>query len=415
MAKITDLLQREYSIEYYLKKFTKPSIYPKIVTSKPLSAFTEEEKKAILQKYKRWYVYYSFEHPSLKTEVGTPKKVRQAPIYFNVNQDYKDFDDRLKFLKLLRNSIEKHLKDGFSPYETEENTNEHTVISALEYALQIKKAEVKETTYSGYETRINLFIKYLKKKGYSHYPIKDISKGIISQYLRTLENATYRNNSKGALSAIFTVLSSEDLIPINFIKEIRNTKKAENPIKIYSEEDVKNITLLLTQHDQILLMFIKFVSFMFWRPIEILRIRIEDINFAENTISVETKTKASKTKIIPALLLGDLKEFAKGKSGYLFKPDKIESWDLAEEDKRKYFTRRFSRFRDKFEISKDFKLYSFRHTYITKIYLELRKTLSKHETIQQLSLITGHESKAIYNYIRVNDVELPEDYSDYLK
>ncbi len=415
MAKIIDLLRSEYSSEYFVKKYTTPCIYPKIVISKPLSSFTNDEKNAILKKYNRWYVYYSFEHPTAKTEFGNPKKIRQAPIYFNVNKDHPDFDERLKFLKIVRNSIDKLLKDGFSPYETGETASEHTALSALDFALEIKRPEVKETTFSGYETRINLFKKYIKSQGYSHFSIKDINKSIVSQYLRTIKSATHRNNSKGALSAIFTVLSSEDLIPVNFIKEIQNSKKEEKPVRIYTEEDVNEISTLLKQHDQTLLMFIKFVSFMFWRPIEILRIRVEDVNFEKNTIAVETKTKSSKTKIIPKLLIEELAEFAKGKTGFLFKPDKIENWDLPEEDKRKYFTRRFSRFRDKFEISKDFKLYSFRHTYITKIYLELRKTLSKHETIQQLSLITGHESKAIYNYIRVNDVELPEDYSDFLK
>ncbi|MDM8159030.1 tyrosine-type recombinase/integrase [Labilibaculum sp. K2S] len=415
MAKIIDLLHTEYTIAYIVRKYTRPSIYPKIVTSKPLSSFTEDEKKAILKKYKRWYVYYSFEHPTAKTTTGQPKKVPQTPIYFNVNQDYKDFDERLKFLKMVRNSIEKLLKDGFSPYETGETASEHTALSALDFALEIKRPEVKGTTFSGYETKINLFKKYIKSQGYSHLSIKDINKSIVTQYLRTIKNPTNRNNTKGALSAIFTVLSSEDLIPVNFIKEIQNSKKEEKPVRIYTEEDVTEISTLLKQHDQTLLMFIKFVSFMFWRPIEILRIRLEDINFERNTISVETKTKSSKTKIIPKLLIDELAEFAKGKTGFLFKPDKIENWDLSEEDKRKYFTRRFSRFREKYNISKDFKLYSFRHTYITKIYLELRKTLSKHETIQQLSLITGHESKAIFNYIRVNDVELPEDYSSFLE
>lgn len=39
----------------------------------------------------------------------------------------------------------------------------------------------------------------------------------------------------------------------------------------------------------------------------------------------------------------------------------------------------------------------------------------KEDTIKKLSLITGHESKAIFNYIQVNDIELPEDYSELLK
>lgn len=154
---------------------------------------------------------------------------------------------------------------------------------------------------------------------------------------------------------------------------------------------------------------------MFWRPVEILRIKVEDIDFNKRTIRTETKTKSSKIKIIPEIIINDIKEYAKGKSGYLFKPDNFIEWDLAENDKRVYFTRRFSRFRERNNIDEGFKMYSFRHTFITKLYLEFRKELSKEESIKKLSLITGHESRAIFNYIQVNDVELPEDYSEYLK
>ncbi len=62
---------------------------------------------------------------------------------------------------------------------------------------------------------------------------------------------------------------------------------------------------------------------MFWRPLENVRIKIEDINFEKNIISVETKTKVKKTKIIPYILIDDLKEYIKGKKGYLFEPKNI--------------------------------------------------------------------------------------------
>ena len=53
------------------------------------------------------------------------------------------------------------------------------------------------------------------------------------------------------------------------------------------------------------------------------------------------------------------------------------------------------------------------HTFITKIYEELRKTLTPHETKSQLMLITGHTTMlALQKYLRDIDVELPEDYSD---
>ena len=53
------------------------------------------------------------------------------------------------------------------------------------------------------------------------------------------------------------------------------------------------------------------------------------------------------------------------------------------------------------------------HTFITKIYEGLRKTLTPHETKSQLMLIIGHTTMlALEKYLRDIDVELPEDYSD---
>jgi len=83
--------------------------------------------------------------------------------------------------------------------------------------------------------------------------------------------------------------------------------------------------------------------------------------------------------------------------------------------KRNYYTKRFLKFKKANGIDGDLKLYSFRHTFITKVYMELRKEFSKEDTIKKLSLITGHDSNAIYNYIQTNDIELPDDYSAMLK
>lgn len=186
-------------------------------------------------------------------------------------------------------------------------------------------------------------------------------------------------------------------------------------IKIYTQDDVKRIVSILKKEDPTLLMFIYFVSVMFWRPIEIVRIRRENIDLTKNIIYTETKTKNRKIKIIPKLILSELKKFLKGKTGFIFEPDNAD-WTLTQETNRRgYYTKKFARFREKNNIDKGFKMYNFRHTFITEIYIELRKSNSKEDTIKILSLITGHESKAILNYIQVNDIELPEDYSDLIK
>ena len=72
--------------------------------------------------------------------------------------------------------------------------------------------------------------------------------------------------------------------------------------------------------------------------------------------------------------------------------------------------------KDYFELNSEYGIYSFRHTFITKIYREMRKTLTPFETKSRLLLITGHNTmSALEQYLRDIDAELPEDYSDLIK
>jgi len=73
-------------------------------------------------------------------------------------------------------------------------------------------------------------------------------------------------------------------------------------------------------------------------------------------------------------------------------------------------------FKFHFGLGKDYGLYSFRHTYITKLYRALVKDSSPFEAKSKLMLITGHSSMtALQKYLRDIDAELPEDYSEHIK
>lgn len=61
-------------------------------------------------------------------------------------------------------------------------------------------------------------------------------------------------------------------------------------------------------------------------------------------------------------------------------------------------------------------MYSFRHTFITKLYRELVKGSTPFEAKSKLMLITGHAStSALEKYLRDIETELPDDYSSLLK
>jgi len=102
----------------------------------------------------------------------------------------------------------------------------------------------------------------------------------------------------------------------------------------------------------------------------------------------------------------------------LFTPEEFGAkWDTEVDKRRDYFSKKFKRVvKDEFNLGEDYGLYSFRHTYITKVYRELRQTASPFEAKSNLMLITGHSSMtSLEKYLRDIDAELPEDYSKMLK
>jgi len=214
-------------------------------------------------------------------------------------------------------------------------------------------------------------------------------------------------------------LEDNDIVATNFVKRIPVLKSIPQRNKTYSKEKQEEIYKYLEKEDTLLLLYIKFISYNFLRPIEVCRLKVGDIDLKNKVIKFKAKNSPLKTKIIPDLLINDLPDLSTmNKSLCLFTPDQIGGkWETDVDNKRDYFSKRFKKVvKDPFGLGKDYGLYSFRHTYITKLYRALVKGSSPFEAKSKLMLITGHSSmSALQKYLRDIDAELPEDYSEHIK
>jgi integrase len=214
------------------------------------------------------------------------------------------------------------------------------------------------------------------------------------------------------------VLYDNDIIKSNIIKQIPVLKAISKRNKTYTPEKEDEIFKYLEKEDKNLLLFIKFISYNLLRPIEVCRLRIGDIDLKNKQIRFKAKNSPLKTKIIPDLLIKELPDITNLKKElFLFTPDGIGGkWDTELRNKRDYYSKRFKRVvKDHFGLGADYTLYSFRHTYITKLYRYLVKDSSPFEAKSKLMLITGHASmSALEKYLRDIDAELPDDYSHML-
>ena len=419
MPKINVFLLNEYRNAYGLspkKNYSQPKIY---------------DAKGDLSK--RWYIYFSFRNP----KSGLLEK--QTPIYGGANT-YKTKQERFEILNSYRKTLLEYLEKGLSPYE--DNTvipNEFSDISivsevpsvteevqtsireAFALGITIKENVLSKTSISGFKSNVNRFEKWLNENGLEHKSIGKITKKIVINYLNSvLANTTprTRNNARIDLGSLFQTLEDNELIVENFIKKINVLKAIPERNKTYTDVLQNDIFKYMEEMDPNLLLFVKFISYNYLRPIEVCRLRIGDINLVENKLIVDAKNGKGKTKMIPEILLKELPDLTKiNKNYFLFTANGIGGeWESAEVNKRDFFTNRFKKVKDHFGLGKDYGLYSFRHTFITRLYNQYLKTMAPYEAKTKLMLVTGHKTMdALEFYLRDIDAVLPEDYSHLLE
>ena len=401
MPKILHILRSEYATEYATEyamsnrgQWSKPKIYD-----------------AGGDITKRWYVYFSYRDPQ------TGKMVRQNPIYLGVNKAFKTLAERYANIKRVRAIVEQKLINGYNPYK--DKYSENKIISihdAFSHSLDNAKATMKESSFKNHQYRIRTFEKWLEQNNFTGRAVTAITKKTATNFLNAILLKTSpknRNNTRASLSILFKFLEDNQYITNNFITSIPVLKANPHRNKTYTQTQEDTIFEYIEQNDPLLLRFIKFISYNFLRPIEVCRLQVKDIDLEGKRLMVEAKNQARKTKIIPEILLTELL-YLKGANPnhFLFAPEGLGPWDTSETNKRDYWSKRFKKVKEHFSLGEDYGLYSFRHTFITKLYRKLREQYPPFETKSRLMLITGHTTITVLDkYLRDIDAELPEDYS----
>ena len=415
MPKFNVDLLNEYANAYVLtakKNYSEPKIYD---ASGDLS--------------KRWYVYFSFRNPQ------TNLLEKQTPIYGGAN-NFKTKQERYEVLNTYCKQLKKALEEGLSPYEDNQNALEAipekpvlqttsvkddssiAIKDAFAMVLKIKQSVLSTTSFPSFSSNVKRFEKWLLAKGV--VSVLAITKKTVIEYLNeVLDNTTprTRNNTRIDLGSLFQTLEDNEIITENFIKKINVLKATPERNKTYTNTLQADIYKYMEENDKILLLFVKFISYNYLRPIEVCRLQVGDLDLVDRKLYVRAKNSPVKTKIIPEILINELPDLSKmNKKHFLFTPLAIGGeWETSETDKRDYFSKRFKKVKDHFKLGKDYGLYSFRHTFITKLYSEFAKAMTPNEAKSKLMLITGHNTMdALEKYLRDIDAVLPEDYSSFL-
>jgi integrase len=367
---------------------------------------------------KRWYIYYSFRNPATK------KLVRQTPIYGGINK-LKTLSERKTAAKNLCWAVQRHLENGFNPYSVSKFDSidvNYTIKEAFDYALRKKNTVLSENSYSDFRIRITKFKKWLIENGIDELQsIDTITKKVVTIYLNEIAEETSarnRNNTRSNLSMLFKVLEDDEIIKDNFVNDIAVLKSTPERNKSYTSTQEKNIETII-ESEPILSVFIKLISYNFLRPIEVCRLKVSDIDIVDKKIYIRAKNQPVKTKIIPDIMIKELPELTHlDPNSFFITPYGFGmEWNATETNRRNAISDLFRvRFKTPLNLGKEYGLYSFRHTYITKLYNELVKNATPFEAKSKLMLITGHTTMtALDKYLRDIDAVLPDDYSNLIK
>ncbi|MBZ9628172.1 site-specific integrase [Psychroflexus sp. CAK1W] len=431
--------------------YSEPKIFTGGVDISNWSKLTAAQKKEALSK--SWFVYYSFRHP----ETG---KLKKQPFIKAGANNFKTKRERYAFLRTMREALSKLLELGFNPYKDNSDLEaklfsdqEHTtetppkpepklqpapqpepspvpvepeedimsIDEAFKFGLSMKEHMMNKNSYVQYKSRIGLFEKWLREEKIFDNPITSITKKTVNQYLNTIvkkTSARNRNNSRTDIASLFQLLEENEIVKSNFVQSIPKLKTVPKRNKTYTPDQEKKINTHLEKHDPTLHLFIKFISFNFLRPIEVCRLKIRDVDLKDKKLYVKAKNQPVKIKIIPDILIKDIPDLSKlpGNTLLFGRFGIGEAWNATETNRRTEFSKRFKDVKDHFGLGEEFGLYSFRHTFITKLYRKLREQNSPNETKSKLMLITGHSTMAaLEKYLRDIDAELPEDYSHLFK
>jgi integrase len=231
----------------------------------------------------RWYVQFSYLNPE------TQKMQR---FRYWVSTRYKTKTARRKKALDMQEHYTRRLKQGWSPFKGE--LPEHTLLTdAILFILQIKKGQSRGVTGNNYQSVANKVFNYLKCKNLNNLPCYGFTDAMARDIMDKIaiskvSNVTYNNNLT-ILRAIFNELVARNYFEFNPFKKVKKIKQLQGKIQPFSKKDFKKFYEYLEIHDPQLLLFCKFLFYTGFRPVEVTRLKIEDIDFANGILTLKAE------------------------------------------------------------------------------------------------------------------------------
>lgn len=301
---------------------------------------------------REWYVeYYTVQEGK--------KKRHQIKSHQSLNEKYNTNPSKITSKK----TKEKYYNELLKLVTAELRNTQHssnmkiTISQALDLAIEQKKNKIESKTLKSYQYRIQHLKEFLRKRQIQQHSITAISTQMLQQYLNTTDNSKTRVNE---IKAIFQALLEKKIISTNPAKDLKTKRTIIQSNQIYTIEQAKEIITQTQAIDKELNLAINLIYYCMMRPVEVTRTTINQINFAQKTITIPDfiNKKSKRTRVIPIT------------NSIISAIEAISPTDyiLGNKYNELYLSTKFQRLKTKIEIPQHCTLYSFKHTGAVNLY-----------------------------------------------
>lgn len=263
---------------------------------------------------KQWYIRYSVEKPD------TGKLVR-IKFSLDLNREPTVRLRRAKAKEMIQ-EVNAQLKKGWNPYiEPEPKIQIKTLREVLYEFLEVKRVSLRRRTYQSYKYVIDSFLKYLDQTKSRVELCTEVTPKIAREWLdwMSMQGRAGKtvNTSKVHLKVFFEMMVDRDMIPKNPFKGINKLPEDQGKNKAFTLDEREKIWSHLVQKNQGMYVFTRMIYFCYIRPVEILRLKVSDIDLSKSVILIsgdQSKNRKTQSVSIPDAFKSELMEHISGSS-----------------------------------------------------------------------------------------------------
>lgn len=366
----------------------------------------------------KWFIEYYFYIPKELRQPGSRSEWKRFKVYENINR-FKT----IEYANILLDAVSRALQKGYNPFKQKtmlidkkkynvEEVKDWTIQQGLLLFLQKwNDRGLDPVTISKYKSAVNAFIAWLTNRELQHAEINTIYRRHVELYLAESKslykwgNRNY-NNHKTFLATAFNYLYKNDYIKKNPCTDIDKLRTVSKKHKYYEPVVLEKVIAAMKEHDPYLYFAAQVVYHLCIRSEkELSLLKVKSI--MPDRMQVFISGEDSKTDTDRYIPMSDeiLKVFKERKildydpEYYVFSVQHrnkfVKDGEPGPEPFGKaFFSKRFSKIRDKIGLSSDYTLYGFKHSRI----LHLKMDGVPDQDIMNL---TGHRNYVAFStYLR---------------